>query len=656
MTRNLTAKSASAMAFAAVSFAAVLGWAGECLAQTAVPEMTIEIYNDSCQPTCQPGEIPYNIYPVLSTGTSTPDKWMQAILGVPSGQVADFPYPKTNQFRLYINPTGDGIPPGGSIVLKFPFYSQLFPPDQVNPKLPNQYIDWWGGGRIELFDAPNATHQPPAALTADYTGTNPARKNQKPVTPLATAAIPSLTQCTPPPCQALTIFTDPAGLGNNEPTQLTEYTLGALHFNVTASEPYGLDLHNVDYDVSYVDATYLPAAMEPYNNDQVGYIGTLQSIYTFQYALARWLAANQGWPLFIDDQKTTIMKIPSPINIFGGLTNPTPRTDVTPQPWPPFNTLTQNFTNCVNGGTSPICSDILAVRQLFLANYMSCYGVPLPSSGTAVLLSHLYGWTPFVTDCIPNGFRLLADTPGYFTINPDGSKNYAKYQAVKETFDLLQYWPSFSEPPNGLFDPYLVLIHGENYLNIPNAYAYSVDDALGNMQVTGDGLIIAVGGGGGLPNGNPATPPIDVALGYSRDDTAKFTKYGICRLTPNTDVVPTYPGFAISSTDPQKCPISLVDNFGQSYFFRLTSEPPYPPLHPPPAPPNPPTTPGQDNYAPVDCSDNAPGSVGAGWCKTLMGGTVLHGVFVYTVEGLLGARTNKNYAVTAPAVKPPGQQ
>ena len=76
--------------------------------------------------------------------------------------------------------------------------------------------------------------------------------------------MPVLSKCTGGPCQTLTTFKDPAGLTNNEPTQLTEYTFGALNFNVPASAPYGLNLHNVDYDVSFVDATYMPAAMEPH--------------------------------------------------------------------------------------------------------------------------------------------------------------------------------------------------------------------------------------------------------------------------------------------------------------------------------------------------------------------------------------------------------
>ncbi|MGH7071668.1 MAG: hypothetical protein ACREFO_16885, partial [Acetobacteraceae bacterium] len=196
--------------------------------------MTVVVINNSCKVgACPANQKPYDIYPVLSTGTSTPDKYMQAVLGVRSNQVDQFPYPKTNQFRLYINPTGSGIPPGGSITLSLPFYTQLVPTHQVNPKEPDQYIDWWGGGRIELFDGDATTGQPPAALTADYTGSNPARAKQVKVTSwVSGTTLPVLSACRPAPCQPLTIFKDPAGLTNNEPTQLTEYTLGALNFNV----------------------------------------------------------------------------------------------------------------------------------------------------------------------------------------------------------------------------------------------------------------------------------------------------------------------------------------------------------------------------------------------------------------------------------------
>src|SRR5262249_7685445 len=49
-------------------------------------------------------------------------------------------------------------------------------------------------------------------------------------------------------------------------------------------------------------------------------------------------------------------------------------------------------------------------------------------------------------------------------------------------------------------------------------YAYSVDDAVGNMQTTGEGLIIAIGGSDGLPNPKPATSPIHMPFGWAATD------------------------------------------------------------------------------------------------------------------------------------------
>ena len=73
-----------------------------------------------------------------------------------------------------------------------------------------------------------------------------------------------------------------------------------------------------------------------------------------------------------------------------------------------------------------------------------------------------------------------------------------------------------------------MLIYGADYINAPFVYAYSVDDAVGNMQVDGDGLILAVGGVNGLPNPNHATPFINVSFGGAKTDRVQFTKYGVC--------------------------------------------------------------------------------------------------------------------------------
>jgi hypothetical protein len=102
-------------------------------AQT-VPSMTIEIHNNSSR---------YSLYPVLSTGAHVVDTWMQAILNVPRSEVGDKPFPTPDTFRLYLNPTGVGIPPNGSVTLTLPLYTQLVPTAQINPR---RRINMWIGG------------------------------------------------------------------------------------------------------------------------------------------------------------------------------------------------------------------------------------------------------------------------------------------------------------------------------------------------------------------------------------------------------------------------------------------------------------------------------------------------------------------------------
>lgn len=687
-------KSTRATGFAALLFVLILGYAGNAAAQTpctpspsCVPTMKIKIFNNSDT---------YNIYPVLSSGTAVPDLYLQAALMVPKAQLGANPFPKLNQFRLYINPTGDGIPPGGKVTITLPFYTQLIPTVQVNPKCPtnpatpncpDQFIDWWGGGRIEFFRHLNSVHQPPAALTADYMGTNlPARGCQVKCNgaavpaacptsfakftcnPIVGAAVPTC-----PTCQPLEIFKDPAGLKNNEPSQLTEYTLGAVNQN---TDPFGLDVHNVDYDVSYVDTAFMPIAMEPVNNIQVGYIGMIQSIEIFRDSLTKFTMPSSpwtGWPQFKDDQGVTILKIPSALHIFAGDPDmmppgpPLPGPPPPPYVWAPINKLADLWQTCVpENGTAPICSPMRDVNALFGANYRNYVATyTMPSFGCdqtkkpvtltrALKLRSVHGWSPFNDNCTNSQGNLLENTPGYFTCcNPDGSRIYTKYQAVKEEFDTLQYWPDVvgGNLLKGRFNPYGVLIHGADYINAPYVYAYSVDDAVGNMQVAGDGLILAVGGVNGLPNPNHATPFINVSFGFAKTDRVQFTKYGVCTTTPDTAVNPDFPSFIISSTNPNACPLSWVDNSTPSslqYTFKLKYQPEG---MPPSVPPWVVCNPGDTTCAtalnplaraPIDCSGNTT-TAAMNWCKNT--------VFAYA---LLKAQRKHYYAITgAPAQPPP---
>ena len=67
-------------------------------------------------------------------------------------------------------------------------------------------------------------------------------------------------------------------------------------------------------------------------------------------------------------------------------------------------------------------------------------------------------------------------------------------------------------------------------MNAPYTYAYSVDDAVGNMQTDGTGLIIAVGGPENLPNPDHVTPEVKFTFGYKSpyDGGITFNQYGRC--------------------------------------------------------------------------------------------------------------------------------
>ena len=119
---------ASAIGLAITVVTLWLAPAGDTAAQT-VPLMTIKIYNNTEDS---------NIYPVLTTGTSNSSLWLQAWLKVPKSQMGDKPYPKLDNFRIYINPTGDGIPPGGAVTIELPLLTQLVPsPLREAPSTPS---------------------------------------------------------------------------------------------------------------------------------------------------------------------------------------------------------------------------------------------------------------------------------------------------------------------------------------------------------------------------------------------------------------------------------------------------------------------------------------------------------------------------------------
>ena len=286
----------------AAFFVALLLTAAAPTHADSVPLMTVKIYNDDPN---------HWIYPVLTTGKGSQDIWLQAFFKVPADQVPTNLYPRGKNYRVYISPSGTGIAPGQNVSITLPLYTQLV--QTVVPSQPDQYVDWWNGGTIQIYVSDTAS--PPKALTEALNK----RPNQHPVTEVHS----DLPSCAGTTCQPLQFFSDEADLPKNDPSQLVEYTLGARIAlpvkNPATDPPNALDLRNVDFDVSYVNLAFAPAAMGPVDNDQVGYVGTPQHVAPFRTALNKFLTDFPGWPQFVhtysDGTTETILKLPSPLEL-----------------------------------------------------------------------------------------------------------------------------------------------------------------------------------------------------------------------------------------------------------------------------------------------------------------------------------------------------
>jgi hypothetical protein len=701
--------------------------------------MTIKIFNDDPD---------HFVYPVLTTGRGPQDIWMQAWFSIKTRQLASNPYPRNNNYRLYINPT-HGIPPNTGISLTLPVFTELANPINSNPKVclgcPDTFVDWWNGATIQLYTSAGTAQMPapqPLSLT-DALG----RPKQVPITVNFAGAIKpkcegvqSAVASSPPPiaCEPLTIYSDVADLAKEDGSQLLEYTLGARNLptlqNQKADIAYALDTSNVDFDVSYVNLVWGPTVIGVYQNNQVGYTGTPQTIDAFDAVLAKFqnAMATTGWPQFVkiytnikptNPPPSTYLKFPSPLEVFGilgGANAPTNLTAVPdPQaPWPtslwaPIAALRSNwityagtvtalssppYYSTTDGSCGPMpdpgapltkwCDAIVATKAIVLRNYTNyrnifssqCKGIPINITDN-LLISHAYGWGPWVEsttgiagDGCAADVNLLQNTPGYFkpiVLNGEPSKDYGNYLIVKLGFDLLNYDdPTKLLNPGYTFNPWVKLIHTQ--LNITCGYAYSVDDALGNVQAEGQGFIVDVGSTANLENQQQCSPPINIGLGYNPDDQTRFTQYAVCNQNDIRPVNSAFPSFIINSTNPSGCSIYLWDNgvkvngMGQPiqgpqqlYTFTVGVTPDKFPLYANyPGPPPPKWTPAGapppgSTAAPIVCTGNTSSPPfqrsSAVWCCDKASSS---GVFAYTASEALSAHNSKIYnVITGPADK-----
>jgi hypothetical protein len=610
----------SAVAILTASGAAMAAPPPNCPTQTGtgsgfIPVQTIKIFNDSHQ----------QIFAELEVGLPSPDLWIQDICNVPDADKDTlYPYPTTVTNRFYINGL-TGIPPGGSATITLPLYTQLAA--TVVPTSNNQYAEWWQGQNMQIFAQPVGMGAP-VSLQHYFNGTAPTRtagsqtpmvfNASNPTKPTCTAG-GTLNACT------LTFVTDTAGtLPKFAPSQLVEATLGANQGKVPAPTDGSITSFlfptQADFDVSYVNVADLAAAMGPVDNDQAGYVGSDMLPGGFTPLLNKFQSLNT-WPTFIDldGTKTAIAKLPSPLELMARLSGAAAPSDLTPltpkQSWPdnvwkPIQTLRTDWNtyskapNCAHSpaGFTTFCDAVLDVAALIDANYQQ-YKVLMKAgtcTGGAVsetpdrTVAHVYGWQPWTEaasgikgeGCGPTA-NLLENTPGYGSED----KTYALYAKVKTEFDNLNYGgPSgvaWNPAAPYVFNPWVTFIHGTppgnrdpipGNLGMAGVYAYSVDDAVGNLNVNATGYIVDVGSTMHLENKNPAGPPIAISLGFAITDAVRFDSYSVCGPNKNKPVNPADPVFIISAIDPQDCDVWLTDNKGTNYTFTVKPTVKTPPL------------------------------------------------------------------------------
>jgi hypothetical protein len=321
-----------------------------------------------------------------------------------------------------------------------------------------------------------------------------------------------------------------------------------------------------------------------------------------------------NWPTFLSTTMgpsgpvtTPIPKLPSPLELMARLTGANPPADLTPVPdpsmwpnslWPVVQTLRDNWVKesgtCQHSANGDkFCDAILDINQLFQLNYANykklfdankCSGNPVAETENGTI-GHIYGWSPWIeaqentgAGCVAD-LNLLQNTPDASGAPIYSQNDFELYSKVKLEFDELQYGKYADATYD--FDPWVEFIHGGDpkvgQLGIPNAYAYSVDDAVGNIQAEAKGFIIDIGSLKHLENQLPAAPPINITFGYSSAAPLKFLTYGVCgnSTSQQKPVDPLNPTFIINANNPIACPVYFNDNDNppKTYTFTITKPP-----------------------------------------------------------------------------------
>jgi hypothetical protein len=301
------------------------------------------------------------------------------------------------------------------VTITLPLYSvpstAATPPD---PTKTGQFLDWWQGGRVEIFT--NQTYLNMALQDTWSCGgvvvpgkcPNPTAIHQTAITLRAGQVYTVAPSCTPN-C-TLSFFTATASIPTALPSQLTEYTFGASFLcqpGYPCNPAYvAFDKTDVDFDVSYVDATFLPAVMEPFGNpgNQTGWVGIGSSFEKFTAGFTKWRSdmialfggtvqdSMVSWPqqglcrsttlplqdcTSVPTINTKVPKFPSAIHIMGFNTVTMPLPTFPNDMFPPQPAaLPGNIQNA----PAPWPAIAPAPLSGLIAKYMACVASPIPGA------------------------------------------------------------------------------------------------------------------------------------------------------------------------------------------------------------------------------------------------------------------------------------
>ncbi len=542
------------------------------------------------------------------------DVWLQRALGVTNKCL-----PVKHDYHIYVNP-GAGIAKGQIASIKLPWWSKR------KAGAPDAYIDWWRSGRLYIFDDPKAL----ADIYDKEKGTPQVQFDSNSPLPACRTSVSGNS------CRTVQMWevTPQAELGTQTPAQLNEYTFASVDGpNDDPDKNFAFVNLNQNYNVSNVDQSYLPVAMEPIRTEaDIGYMGTTITVANFRKNLAAFAGAGAPgtaptkWPVYnnptVDGQllyPKAGIRVPSAETVlnfymkpyfFGGDLAPKSIPQLLPykatNPVPPslVTELLARWTDCTKASpiNCPVSGKVAwagfyqSLHNTFVTNYDNwraaitagaCkapspdYLAPAKGSSPVVpenkyaLLRYIYGWVPFNIGCN------AAETVKQELPSVDGgSKLPLSYVQVQYNYDIK---PNLAD--NISFNPYTPMVHNtvaQGGLD-SNAYAFSIDDKTAFQSNSGTGLIFAIGGATGLPNTTKVLPTVPapnyrfdfgISLG-ANTGSVHWAKYGICAASATEDFPPlTGAGFSIG-VDPTisnlPCQITLEDSNGVIYKLKVKS-------------------------------------------------------------------------------------